>query len=82
MMVGEISKRCGSVKCEDDAHYFVYWPGKGLFMCWACALRAAQVARTMGFELPMDTLPAFKQKVDEALAVVDATERLSGKKAL
>lgn len=82
MTVGEIHRQCGTYDCDDNACYFVYWPGQSLFMCWTCAMRAAEVARVMGFALPMDTLPMLQQKLDEALAVVDATERLSGKKAL
>lgn len=50
------SATCGTDTCEKTATTRVHWPGNTLDMCGTCALRAANVANAMGFNLTTEPL--------------------------
>lgn len=48
---GASSERCSTKNCGDRATVIAAWPGQTVVLCRPCAMRARQVADTLGFEL-------------------------------
>jgi hypothetical protein len=51
-----MDEKCGTEKCEGEATCIVYWPGRVMRFCAACAVRAHTIARAMGFEVEIQAM--------------------------
>lgn len=61
--------KCQSRDCASDADRVSYWPGQTTAMCGACAVRAAHVAKALGFPLVVGKLedwPEYRKAAGEA----------------
>ena len=65
--------RCCNTDCEELAVAIVFWPGQTSKMCLSHADWAYQVAKAMGFALPVTALTLAKARKLERNEPIEAT---------
>lgn len=48
--------KCATINCKGGAVLRVFWPGQTRYMCATCAVKLANLASHMGFNLKVEAL--------------------------